>query len=102
MAVFSGTIQGNAGLGPGGQKIVTVVGTMTTATDGITFTEAHHGFRSIKAILGAVITSGLSSTAAKVQASFSGMALTLTAKNATGSPATSTFPTVEVSMLVEL
>lgn len=102
MAIFAGTINGNAGLGPGGQKIVTVTGTMTTATDGQTFTEASHGFRSIKAILGVTVTANLSSTFSTVQAAFSGMALTLTAKNASGSAATATFGTVEVAMLVDL
>lgn len=84
----------------GEQKIVVVSATMAAASDTITLTLATHGISTITAILAVQVTGGMDADFQTVQASFSGLVITLTAKNAAGSAATDfTGTTVTVTVI---
>ncbi len=100
--IVTGTVAGKGPLAAGSRVLKTITATITSADDAITLTEAIHGIKSIEGIIGAVISTGLSSTFATIQVARSGLTLTVVSKNATGSTATSPFGTVEIGIIGKL
>ncbi len=101
MGAITGTLAGNTEFA-GQRKVITVTATMAAASDTITLTAASHGgVTAINGILGVTVTGGMDADFQTVQASYSGLVITLTAKNGAGGAATDfTGTTVEVALLV--
>ena len=84
----------------GVEKILVVSATMAAASDTITLTQATHGIGTITAIVAVQVTGGMDADFQTVMASFSGLVITLTAKQADGAAADEfTGTTVNVTLL---
>lgn len=103
MGAVTGTLTGNSEFS-GATKIITVTGTIASASDTITLTAAAHGgATAIVGILGATITAGLDAAFSYLQVSYSGLVLTVTSFEQDGTPATDfTGTTVEIAVLVSI
>ena len=78
----------------GYKKLVTLTALVASASDTITLTEATHGISSIDAVIGCVIKSGLDDAFTAVQASASGLVITVVSKEQDGSDSTAWGDTV--------
>lgn len=98
-----GAIVGTKTLGTelaGGYKIVTVTATIESADDSITLTAADHGITAITAIVSCVPTAGLDAAWTYLQASFSGLVITLVSLEQDGTASTAwTTTTVSVTVI---
>jgi hypothetical protein len=84
----------------GTHKILTVTATVAASSDTITLTEAAHGITAIDAIVGCVVTGGLDAAFTAVQASFSGLVITIVSLEQDGTAATDfTGTTVSVTVI---
>ena len=84
----------------GEQKILVVSATIAAASDTITLTLATHGISTITAILAVQITGGMDADFQTVQATFSGLVITLVSKQADGAAADEfTGTTVNVTLI---
>ena len=101
MGAITGTLAGNTEFG-GGTKIITVTAPIAAASDTITLTAASHGgAKSIVGLVGCTITGGLDAAFSFVQASYSGLVITVASFEQDGTAATNfTGTTVEVAVLV--
>lgn len=101
MAAITGTLAGNTQVAPH-TKIITVTAPVGSASDTITLTAANHGgVTSILGILGATITGGADAAFSYLQASYSGLVVTVVSFEQDGTPSTEwTGTTVEVALLV--
>lgn len=84
MGAITGTVLKGFGDAAGAYKTLTITATIASASDTITLTEATHGIKSIKAVIGAVITGGMDADFQTLQVSFSGLVLTVVSKQADG------------------
>ena len=99
MGAITGTLLDSTAFA-GGRKLVTVTATIASASDTITLTEATHGIKSIKGIVGAVITGGMDADFTTIQVSYSGLVLTVVSKQADGAAADEfTGTTVAITVL---
>lgn len=87
MASFTSTVA-KATEFAGDYKLVSLTGTLTTASDASTLTLATHGISEITAIVGAVITGGMDAAFLAIQVSYSGLVITVVSKGEAGSAAT--------------
>ena len=103
MAAITGTLAGNSEFA-GQHKIITITAPVGSASDTITLTAASHGgVKSIKGIVGAVITGGLDAAFSYLQVSYSGLVVTVASFEQDGTPSTEwTTTTVEISLLIEI
>ena len=99
MAAVTGTLAVGTEFA-GAYKLVSITGTMTTATDAITLTAATHGISEITAVVSAVITGGLDAAFSYLQVSATGLVISLAAFEQDGSAATDfTGTTVAVTVI---
>lgn len=85
----------------GAVKLITVTATMAAASDTITLTAANHGgVVSIVGLGAPRIITNMGANCMGVQASYSGLVITLTGKNAAGAAATA-FPQVEIPVYIK-
>ncbi len=87
----------------GGQhRLLVITAPVAASSDTITLTEATHGLTEIIAILGATITGGADAAFQSIQASFSGLVVTVASFNEAGTAATDfTGTTVTIVLLVK-
>lgn len=84
----------------GRHKILTVTATVAATSDTITLTEAAHGITAIDAIVGIVVTGGLDAAFTAVQASYSGLIITVVSLEQDGTAATEfTGTTIAVTVI---
>ena len=76
-AAITGTKILGTPLTGGAYKIVTVTVPVAATSSTITLTAATHGITAIKAIIGAVVTYGIDDAFTVVQASFTGLVITM-------------------------
>lgn len=99
MGAITGTLAGSTEFA-GGHKLITVTATIAAASDTITLTEAAHGIKAITGIVGATITGGADAAFSYLQASYSGLVITVVSLEQDGTPATDfTGTTVEIAVL---
>lgn len=94
--VYAGELAGEV-------KLIVVTAPVAATSDTITLTAAAHaGVVSIVGIVGAVITGGLDADFTALQASFSGLVITVVTKQADGAASDEfTGTTVSISLLVK-
>lgn len=102
MGAITGTLIGDTEFG-GEHKLITVTAPVAATSDTITLTAADHaGAVSIVAIVGATITGGIDANYSMIQASFSGLIVTIVSLLATGAAADDfTGTTVEIALLIK-
>ena len=84
----------------GKQKLLLMTATVAASSDTITLTEADHGISEITGILGVVVTGGLDAAFTSVQASFSGLVITIKSLEQDGTAATDfTGTTITVTVI---
>ena len=103
MGAITGTLGQNSELA-GSQKIISVTAPIASASDTITLTSASHGgFASIAGIVSCRIRGGLDASFAGVQATFSGLVITVISVEGDGTVSTEwSGTTVELFILVNL
>lgn len=102
MAAITGT-KTYAGELAGDVRVLHLTATIGAASDTITLTAAAHGgVTSIVGIVGAVVTGGLDDKFTSIQASYSGLVITVVSLKATGAAADDfTGTTVAITLLVK-
>ena len=101
MGAISGTLAKRSELG-GDYKLYVITAPIATEDDSITLTQATHGISEIAGIAGASITGGMTATEAwaAIQASFSGLVVTVKSFGHDGGAATYfTGTTVSITLL---
>ncbi len=99
MGAITGTLVKRTELG-GDHKIFVITAPIAATSDTITLTNATHGITTIIGIMGIVVTGGLDAAFSTVQASFSGLVITVLSLKADGSAADDfTGTTVSVTVL---
>ena len=99
MGAITGTLAGSTEFA-GEKKLITVTATLAAASDTITLTAADHGITAIDGIVGATITGGLDAAFTMIQASFSGLVITVASFEQDGTAATDwTGATVEIAVV---
>lgn len=96
-----GAITGTLGVGTefsGNKKIAYITATVASASDTVTLTTATHGFTSLDVAI-PIITAGYDAAFTHVEASVSGLVITVTSEEADGTAATD-FTGTTVGLLV--
>lgn len=85
MGAITGTLAVSTPLAA--KRLVTVTCTLASASDTVTLTKATHGVETIYGVI-PVLEGGMDADLQAIQASYSGLVITLVSKNAAGSAST--------------
>jgi hypothetical protein len=99
MGAITGTVAKRTEMS-GDWKLLCLTATVAATSDTITLTPAAHGVSEIGAIIGCVVTGGLDAAFTTVQASYSGLVITVVSLEQDGTAATDfTGTTIAVTVL---